>query len=97
MLLDIFLPEYDVTEVHTMRIHAAPDTVYNALMELSVIEISGIVRFLFWLRALPEKPAAKKRAQLNSSKPFLKTMLESGFTVLCEQPPQEFVFGLIVP
>ena len=97
MLLDKYLPEYDVTEVHSIRIQAAPETVYNALMELSITEISGVVRFLFWLRALPEKPGAKKLAQRNGSKPFLKAMLDNGFTALAEQPPQEFVFGMIAP
>jgi hypothetical protein len=86
-LLDKYMPQYDVTEVHSIRIQASPETGYNALMELSVTEISDIVRFLFWLRALPEKPAAKRLAQLNYSKPFLKTMLDNGFTALAEQPP----------
>jgi hypothetical protein len=97
MLLDKYLPEYDVTEVHIIRIRAAPEMVYNALMGLSVTEISNIVRFLFWLRALPEKPATKKLVQLNYSKPFLKTMLDNGFTALAAKPPDEFVFGMIAP
>ena len=96
-LLDKYMPQYDVTEVNSIRIQASPETGYNALMELSVTEISDIVRFLFWLRALPEKPAAKRLAQLNYSKPFLKTMLDNGFTAQAEHPPQEFVFGMITP
>jgi hypothetical protein len=97
MLLDKYMPEFDVTEVHSIRIKASTEIAYQAFKELTLAEISGIVRLLFWLRALPEKPAAKKLLQINYSKPLLKSMLQNGFVPLQEEPPDEFVFGLLAP
>ena len=97
MLLDDYMPAYDVTEVHSIRIKASPETAYQALNEITLVEISGIVRLLLWLRALPEKPEVKKALQSDNSKPFLNPHAQDGFVFLSEEPAVEFVFGLIVP
>jgi hypothetical protein len=97
MLLDDIMPDYDVTEVHSIRIKASPDAVFQSLNEITITEISGIVRLLFFLRALPEKPEKRRLTQINNKKPFLSSMMEKGFTKLSEQKPREIVFGTIVP
>jgi hypothetical protein len=97
MLLDKYLPDYDVTEVHTIRIKASPEVVYKATMEVKTTEIAGMVRFLFWLRVLPEKQAVKQVTRLNNNKSLLQTLLDNGFTAIDTVPPKEFVFGLMAP
>jgi hypothetical protein len=99
MLLDKYLPKWDFTEVHTIKVKATPDAAYRALLEVTMPELSGIVSLLFYLRTLPEKMAGRRGNWLNSesNKPMMGQMLENGFVKIEEQAPQEIVFGMIVP
>jgi hypothetical protein len=102
MLIDKYLPKYDFTEVHAIKIKATPEVVYRAMMDTTLEEIHGFVRFLFNLRALPEKLAGRKENPLASplktnQKSLLAQMLDSNFVKIEEQAPREIVFGLIVP
>lgn len=97
MLLDEILPEYDFTEVHTIGVKADLETVFSAIMETTPAEISSIMRFLFFLRSLPEKAVGRKDMTMNSREPMLSSMLNDGFTKLAEENSREVVFGLIVP
>jgi hypothetical protein len=97
MLLDEYCHVYDFTEVHTIRVKGNSETLFRALNEVSLDEISFIVRFLFFLRALPEKVVGRKDSPLSHGEPMLAAMYKSGFTLLSEQPPHEIVFGRIVP
>jgi hypothetical protein len=96
MLLDKYLPDYDFTEMHSIRIRAAPETVFRALNEVSLDEISFIVRLLIFLRELPEKVVGRKDPPLSNRGSMLAGMYKSGFTLLSEQPPHELVFGCTV-
>jgi hypothetical protein len=97
MLLDDILPKYDFTEVYSIRIKAPPEVAYRAIMEVTLSEISGIVRLLMYLRSLPEKAVGRKAVPWNPHAPFLPQALRDFFIKLVEQPPREIVFGLIVP
>jgi hypothetical protein len=97
MLLDEYLPKYDFTEVHTINVSAAPETAYRAIKDTTLEEISGFVRFLFWLREMPEKMVGRNTNSMTSKGPMLGQMEKNGFTMIQEQPPREDVFGLIVP
>jgi hypothetical protein len=97
MLLDKYIPKWDFTEVHSIRIKADPATVYDAIMETTVAEISGIMRLLFFLRSLPEEAVGRKSMNMAGNEPILSQILEDGFTKLAEEKPREIVFGLIVP
>ncbi len=102
MLLDKYLPKHDFTEVHTKKIKATPEVAYKAMQDTTLGEIHWFVKFLFYLRALPEKLAHRKENPLASpsftgNKPLLTEMLESTFVKIEEQVPREIVFGLIVP
>ncbi|MFC2013527.1 hypothetical protein ACFLU8_01385 [Chloroflexota bacterium] len=97
MLLDDFLPTYDFTEVHSIPIKASPEVVFRAIKELTLAEISSIVRLLFFIRSLPEKAVGRNGLAMNIREPLLSNMLKIGFLTLAEQPPHEFVFGIIVP
>ena len=97
MLLDDFLPTYDFTEVHSIRIQTRPEIVFRSIKELSLAEISSIVRLLFFIRSLPEKAVGRNGLTMNKKEPLLSNMLKIGFITLAEQVPHEFVFGIIIP
>lgn len=97
MLLDDLLPQYDFTEIHTIRIKASPDVAFRAVKEVSLGEISGIVNVLFFLRSLPEKAVGNEALSFNNEEPLLTNILRRGFIKLAEDVPHEFVFGSIVP
>ncbi|MCX6007092.1 MAG: hypothetical protein NTZ34_07520 [Chloroflexi bacterium] len=97
MLLDNILPVYDFTEVHSIRIRACAEAVFKALKEVTPAEISVVMRVLFSLRSFPEKFAGRQGLDLTNQEPLLSQMMKRGFIMLAEQPPEEFVFGMIVP
>jgi hypothetical protein len=97
MLLDKYLPKYNFTEVHTIKVKATPEVAYRAIIETTLGEISGFVRLLFWLRELPEKMVGRQLDSMTDDGPMIGQMEKNGFTIIEEQPPREKVFGLIVP
>ncbi len=97
MLLDKYLPKYDFTEVHTIKVKAAPEVAYRAIKDTTLEELSSIVQMLFWLRELPEKMVGRNTRPMTSKGPMLGDLEKNGFTMIQEQPPREDVFGLIVP
>ncbi len=98
MLLDKYLPRYDFTEVHTIKVKASPETAYRAVMDTTLGEINGLVNFLFYLRALPEKLAGREEGftGLAAGKSLIGQMTENSF-VKIEETPRELVFGMIIP
>jgi hypothetical protein len=99
MLLDKYLPQWDFTEVHTKRIKASPEAAWRALQQTTLGEIHWFVRFLFFLRGLPEKLVGRTEDGfgLKPDEPLLGQMLVEGFVKIDEDVPREIVFGLIVP
>ena len=102
MLLDQYLPGYDFTEVHTIKIKASPEIAYQAMLATTMSEIHWFVKFLFALRAWPERLAGRKENPLYSpmladNKSLIGQMLADEFVQIDEQAPREIVFGLIVP
>jgi hypothetical protein len=91
VLIDRFLPDYDVVEHHETVVDAPPDRAYRAVKDFDLAR-SPVV--LAWLaaRGLPHlftgavKP--KRRLQLDD-------ILESGFVVLGEEPGRELVLGIV--
>ncbi|MBF0477438.1 MAG: hypothetical protein HQK59_16775 [Deltaproteobacteria bacterium] len=76
------MPHYDVRASYHIRVNAPIETVYSVARSLDM-RASRLVRCLFRLRRLPGYG-------LN-----LDGMTKWGFVLLADQPPQEFVFGLI--
>lgn len=97
MLLDKYLPKYDFTEVHTIKVKATQEVAYRAVQDTTLEELSCIVRWLFWLRELPEKMVGRNTNPMTSKGLMLGEMEQNGFTMIKELPPREVVFGLIVP
>jgi hypothetical protein len=99
MRLDDMLPKYDFSEVHTISVKANLHVAYKATMEVTMGEISGIVRILFLLSSLPDKlkKTHERTLVFNSKGPLLPQMLQNGFILLDEKVGSEIIFGLVVP
>jgi hypothetical protein len=102
MLLDKYLPKWDFTEVHTIKIKSSAEAAYKAMQETTMKELHCFVRLLFNMRSLPEKLAGRKENSLSpeafpDNKSLIDQMLKNDFIKIEEQPPREIVFGLIVP
>jgi hypothetical protein len=98
MLIDSYLPEYDVSERHRTHVAASREATYAALWTTDLAN-SPLVRILVALRALPgavRNGAAGLRAlrQRGSKAVTLATFQERGFRVLAELAPTELVLGL---
>ncbi len=83
MLIDDFLPAYDVREQHRTKVHASVDEVYAAVRQLDISQ-SKLTQLLFRLRGLP--------TSANSS---LDDFLKMRFILLGERPNEELLLGLV--
>jgi hypothetical protein len=81
MLIDDFMPKYDFSEYHDIKIRAGAADVYRAIHEIDVAD-SSIISWLLWLRGM------------KSSGPMLKGMREHSFELLGEDENREMVIGL---
>ena len=91
MLIDEFLPDYDVVEHHAVDVDAPVDQAYQAVKELDLAR-SPIVLALLFARGLPHlfTGAVKPKRTLG-----LDDLVESGFVVLGEEPDRELVLGVV--
>lgn len=83
MLIDDFLPMYDVTERHQIIVNAKVERVYSSVRELDISH-ARLTRLLFRLRGIP-----------TSSSITLKDFLEMRFMLLGEKPNEELLLGLV--
>lgn len=83
MLIDDFLPTYDVTERHQVRVHASPEEAYAAVRKLDISD-ARLTRQLFRLRGIP-----------TSSKFTLDDLLKMRFILLGENTNEELLLGLV--
>jgi hypothetical protein len=100
MLLDDYLPEYDVRTSYAIRISASPASVYASLWTAN-FDHWGITRILYAGRTLPEvfsKPRAtwrRFRDELFQRRFALDQMLLEGFALLEDRLGQELVLGTV--
>src|SRR5215203_2288371 len=85
MLIDEFLPVYDFSERHEIKIRASRDKVYKAVNETELTD-SWLIWGLFALRGLGWSQPTKHLT--------LRDMTKSTFTVLGETPDEEILLGL---
>jgi hypothetical protein len=93
VLIDEFLPRYDVREHHRIQIQASPQQVYAAIRTTDLFS-SAITRSLFFLRGL----AGRLRAPFRRSQRVpitIDTFIRHGFILLGETSPDELVLGLL--
>lgn len=91
MLIDRFLPDYDVVEHHEVDVDAAADRAYQAVKELDLAR-SPVVLALLFARGLPHLfgGAVKPKRRIG-----LDELVDSGFVVLGEEPGRELVLGIV--
>jgi hypothetical protein len=98
MLLDRYLPQYDVTETHAVVVDADTDLTWQAVRQ-SDLSKSAVTRVLLELRSLPNRLLGflKGRPTGPSRPPLtLDDMERAGFMLLGEWPGHEIVFGTVV-
>ena len=83
MLIDEYLPIYDVRERHRIAVHAPVERVYAAVRALDISE-ARLTRTLFRLRGLPCPPRFT-----------LDDFLKMRFILLGECPDEELLLGLV--
>jgi hypothetical protein len=83
MLIDEFLPIYDVRERHRIMVQAPAERVYGAIRTLDISE-AHLTRLLFRLRGLPCPPRLT-----------LDDFLKMRFILLGERPGEELLLGLV--
>ena len=87
MLIDDFLPRYDVRERHRTTVHAPVDKVYAAVRQLDISQ-AKLSMFLLWLRGIPTGLSAPACFTLDD---FLKMR----FILLGEKPDEELLLGVV--
>jgi hypothetical protein len=97
MLLDSFLPEFDFTEVSCAEVKASAETTYRAILQITMAELSPFVWILWFLRTLPEKLVGRKEEPRDNNAPYFQQETSDFFTELVNNPPSEYIFGLVVP
>ena len=98
VLIDQFLPTFDVSERHRVRVRASAPATYAALKTTDLAG-SALPRVLLFLRAVPgallrgvrglRDLAARRHVPI-----LLSTFESAGFQILAERSPEEIVIGL---
>ena len=92
MLIDEWMPRWDVHERHETRIRAGREPVWAAVRALDFGR-SPVIRTLFALRSLPALFTARgRRKALDARRGGL---LRAGFVLLAERPGEELLLGLV--
>lgn len=94
MHIDERFPVYDVHATHKIRINASANRVYNACRKFD-LSLSPIVKTLLFLRSLPAILWSMEKTKTNSLGNTLDGLLNNGFILLEENPPEEIVLGLV--
>ncbi len=92
VLIDNWLPEFDVSAHYSVDIKASCDDIYASARRLDVTP-SPIVKALFSIRSFPAFFRSRK-----NSRPLgftLDGLLKNGFILLEENPPHEIVLGVV--
>jgi hypothetical protein len=91
VLIDRFLPEYDVVERHETAVNAPVEKTYRAMKELDLAR-SPVVLVLLAVRGLPTlfTGAVKLSRRLG-----FEEIMHAGFVVLAEEPNREIVLGVV--
>jgi hypothetical protein len=91
VLIDRFLPDYDVIEHHAVDVNAPVDEAYQAVRNFDLAR-SPVVLLLLFVRGMPRMFTGGGPAVTEAR---LDQLLETGFVVLEEQPGRELVLGVV--
>lgn len=93
MLIDQHMPHAEFAERHALRVHAPPERAYAAARRLDLGR-SALVRTLFALRSIPALFTRRGGRGERALGVTMEGLLRSGFVLLDERAPHEFVLGL---
>ena len=103
LLMDQFLPKYDLAVVHADVVRAPPAECYRAASELDLFR-APLVRALMGIRGLPQHVLGtlRGRGKTTTVEAFrrtfrLKDMVGLGWILLGETPGVEMVLGQVSP
>ena len=98
MLIDEFLPRYDVVERHAITVRATPARTFAAITTTDFAD-GPVVRLLLWLRKLPEallrgRDGLRALKTPNAVPLTIAAIERSGFRFLAQRVPEELVLGV---
>lgn len=101
LLIDEFLPTYNVAVVHADVFRATPARCYQVASELDLFQ-TPVIRTLIGIRGLPQAAASSLRGRRTASTPpasrrtfRFRDMVELGWISLGETPGAELVLGQV--
>jgi hypothetical protein len=92
VLLDRFMPEYDVYERHTLAVTAPPEEVIRAARGLRPRDVP-LTAALMTLRGVPGM-VRRRKPLINMREPVIDQFLQSGFVLLADER-EELVIGSV--
>ena len=92
--LDEFAPVWQFHEVHSLRVNAPPEKIFDAIKQVRADEIL-LFRTLTWMRR-GGRPAPANILNPGSRDPIVTVATKGGFVILAEDAPRELVLGAIV-
>ena len=94
MVIDDYLPRYDVTEHHQVCVSAPAARTYAAVWDAD-LAASLLVKALFAVRSAPSRFTGRAASRPFSARVTLRDVLQQGFFRLGEEPGREVVIGVI--
>jgi len=91
VLIDEFMPSFDVSERHHAMVHAPAERAYEATRRVDLAR-SRLVRALFAARGIPLLVRGRR---LPSRRMTLDDLVKAGFMWLGEEPDREIVLGVV--
>jgi len=93
VLIDDYLPRYDVSEYHEAIVPASAATTYAAI-EQADLAGSWLVKLLFGMRELPSLLSGSGERRSPFAPVTLRDVTRAGFCRLAEDPGREIVLGV---
>jgi hypothetical protein len=91
VLIDEFMPSFDVSERHHTMVHAPAERAYEATRRVDLAR-SRLVRALFAARGIPLLVRGRRPP---SRRMTLDDLVKAGFMWLGEEPDREIVLGVV--
>ena len=92
--LDHFVPVYQFSEFHSVRVAASREQAYRAIKLVTADDIF-LFRTLTWLRRFG-RPGPESILNPPPGKPLLEVAEKTSFLLLAEEPDREIVLGTLV-
>jgi hypothetical protein len=92
--LDQFMPVYQFSEFHSIRVKASKEQAYRAIKLVTADEIH-FFRTLVWVRRFG-RSGPESILNMPEQKPILDVATRTSFLVLAEEPNHELVLGSVV-